>query len=213
MRKGTNPQKDVQTQDSSYCHQLVIPVFIPNDQGYFEQSFEILESCLTSLFKTIHSNTFITIVNNGSGTKVSEYLERKFKEGLIHEYVVTENIGKINAVLKGIVGHSFPLITVSDADVMFLNGWQEATYEVFENFPEAGFVTPVPNPKLIKYHTLGPLVKHIFSKKLRFQPPKDRKALERFATSIENERFFKKTHLENALTLTGKTAKAVIAFN
>ena len=43
MRLGFNPHKDKQQIKSDYFHQVVIPVYIPNTEGYFEDSFEIFK--------------------------------------------------------------------------------------------------------------------------------------------------------------------------
>ena len=52
MRLGFNPHKDKKQIKSDYFHQVVIPVYIPNEEGYFKDSFVILQYCLQSLFKT-----------------------------------------------------------------------------------------------------------------------------------------------------------------
>ena len=116
---------------TDFYHQIVIPVHIPNLKGYFKHSFRILELNLNSLFKTTHKKTYFTIVNNGSCKEVENYLLGLFNQGLIHELINTTAIGKLNAILKGIVGHNFEFITISDSDVLFLNNWQNETYKVY----------------------------------------------------------------------------------
>ncbi len=155
MRKGINPQKDKVEEGILEYHQVVVPVYIPNEEGYFKYSFDVLKLCLASLFKTCHNKTYITIVNNGSHDQVTEYLDSLLQSNQIHELIHTHNIGKVNAVYKGIMGHDFPLITVTDADVLFVEGWQENSYLVFEEFPKTGFVTPTPSSKPIKYFTFS----------------------------------------------------------
>jgi len=188
----------------------VVPVYIPDEEGYFEHGVTILKYCLESLFKTSHPRTFITVVNNGSHEGVAEYLETLYRQEQIHELIHTRNIGKINAVFKGSSGHRFPLVTVSDADVLFLNGWQEATYAVFKEFPKTGCVTTTPNPKLLKYHTAPILGRYLFSGKLRFVPPKDTEALTHFAESIGAPDFYRSCHMSNVLRLEGKETHAVL---
>ena len=46
MRIGFNPHKDMPNEVSSYTHQVVIPVYIPNQEGYFKDSSRILQLCL-----------------------------------------------------------------------------------------------------------------------------------------------------------------------
>ena len=37
MRLGFNPHKDKKQIKSDYFHQVVIPVYIPNEEGYFKE--------------------------------------------------------------------------------------------------------------------------------------------------------------------------------
>ena len=78
MRKGLNPQKDKPQEQSEIFHQVIIPVYIPNQEGYFKDSFRIFKICLESLFKTTHSKTFISVVNNGSSKEIQDYLDELF---------------------------------------------------------------------------------------------------------------------------------------
>lgn len=210
MRIGFNPNKDKVKAPEEYFHQLIIPVYIPNEEGYFKDSFQILQYCLESLFKTSHNKTFFTIVNNGSCNKVVTYLNELFENNTIHELIHTTNIGKLNAILKGINGHKFTLITISDADVLFLNNWQKETYAIYESFPKAGTVSPVPSPKVLKHFTANILVENLFSKKLKFTNVVNPKALINFAKSIGNENFYNKIHLEKNLTIKHNNIRAVV---
>ena len=74
MRVGFNPNKDKQINTSDYFHQVIVPVYVPNLEGYFKDGLTILKYCIESLLKTSHSQTYFTIVNNGSCTEVIEYL-------------------------------------------------------------------------------------------------------------------------------------------
>lgn len=210
MRIGRNPNKDQQLPDSHYEHQVIIPVYLPNEEGYFKDGFQILQICLNSLLKTTHSNTFITIVNNGSSKKVIDYLNTQLEEKKIHEVIHTTNIGKINAILKGLVGHKFPLVTISDADVLFLNNWQQATYAIFDAFPKAGVVCTTPSPKSFKYINYNIFFENFFSNNLRFKKVKNVPALNKFAASIENPNFYNACQLKNILTLQKKETVAVV---
>ena len=75
MRIGFNPQKDKKLHPSDFFHQVVVPVYIPNQKGYFKDSFSILKLCLDSLFRTSHKKTYFTVVNNGSCDEVRAYLD------------------------------------------------------------------------------------------------------------------------------------------
>lgn len=210
MRVGFNPNKDQPIEKSNYNHQVIVPVYIPNQENYFKDSFQILQYCLESLFKTSHSKTYFTVVNNGSCEVVKTYLNLLQTENKIHEVIHTTAIGKLNAILKGLTGHQFPLITITDADVMFLNDWQKATYEVFEAFPKAGAICAAPSSKVLKQSTSSLIVPYLFCTKLSFIKVVNPKAMQMFATSIGAPEFYSKTHLEKYLTIKKKNIEAVV---
>jgi Glycosyl transferase family 2 len=210
MRICFNPNKDRLLSKSEYFHQVIIPVYIPNQEGYFKDSLQIFKYCLESLFKTCHSRTYILIVNNGSCELVKIYLDELFIKKLVHEVIHTTNIGKLNAVLKGLAGNQFSLVTITDADVLFLNNWQEESYLVFKAFPKTGSVSPCPNSKALKYYTGNILFEKLFSKSLRFRNVKNPKAMQSFAVSIGNFKLFNKCNLEKYLTITNNGIEALV---
>jgi hypothetical protein len=210
MRIGFNPNKDKIQEPHDFFHQVIVPVYIPNQEGYFKDSLKILDFCLESLFRTSHKQTFFTIVNNGSCTDVIAYLNVLHQENKIHELIHADNIGKLNAVLKGIIGHQFKLVTITDADVLFLNDWQKATYQVFDAFPKAGAVCPTPSSKSFNDKTFNILFEKLFSKNLFFSEVINPLALEAFAHSIGNTSFYKKVHLQKYLVVASETVKAVV---
>jgi hypothetical protein len=136
------------------------------------------------LLGTCHEKTYITVVNNGSHPDVRHYLDGLLSAEKIHEVIHTENIGKINAVIKGIAGHDIELVTIADADVMFLSGWQFATQSVFRAFPKAGVVGLVPQYKTFAVHCDNLIFDRFFSKSLRFVPVKDQAGQFRFYKSL-----------------------------
>ena len=184
MRIGLNPNKDKPQQESDYIHQVIIPVYIPYQDGYFKDVFEILKLCLASLFSTIHKKTFVTIVNNGSASQVKEYLDDLLKTGQIQEIIHTHNIGKINAILKGLAGNAIELVTISDADVLFLPNWQSQTVKVFNTIPSAGVVGIVPQFKMYETNCGTIIFDNLFNKKLQCVPVKNPNGLIRFYESI-----------------------------
>lgn len=210
MRVGFNPNKDRQNINLGYSHQIIIPVYIPNQDEYFKDSLAILKLCLESLFLTVHKKTFITVVNNGSCLEVNNYLQELYLNGKIHEILVTTNIGKLNAILKGIVGHNFPLITITDSDVLFLKGWQKAAYSIFENFPKAGVVCPTPSSRSLRTYTSNIYWDKFFSKNLSFSKVKNPLALKNFANSVGDPDFYNKAQLEKYFTVSNKGEKAVV---
>lgn len=201
MRVGFNPNKDKPQSESEYLHQVIIPVYIPNQEGYFKDSFKIFQLCLESLFLTIHDKTFITIVNNGSGNFVKEYLNELLYEGKIHELIHTQNIGKLNAILKGLTGNDIELVTITDADVLFLSNWQNETVKVFAQLPKAGLVGVVPQFKTYEANCGTVLFDTFFDKKLKFVPVKNTNALIRFYDSIGWDRNYNPDYLKYNLGL------------
>ncbi|MEW5676298.1 glycosyltransferase family 2 protein [Flavobacterium enshiense] len=210
MRIGFNPSKNKEVAEHDFFHQVIIPVYIPNFEGYFKDSFQIFKYSIESLFKTSHHQTYFTIINNGSCREVTDYLDQLYKEAKIQELMHTTAIGKLNAILKGVTGHNFPLVTITDADVLFLNNWQQSTYDVFETFPKAGVVSTTPNSKMVRYLTSGILFDNLFSKQLFFTDVKNPKALSAFAHSIGKPDLFNVEHLKKILTLSKGEQKAVV---
>lgn len=201
MRVGFNPNKDKQKEASVYIHQVVIPVYIPNNEGYFRDGLKILKLCLSSLLKTIHHKTFVTIVNNGSSEEVISYLNDLFQKGEIHELIATENIGKLNAILKGVAGNNIALVTISDADVMFLPNWQHETSKIFAQVPKAGVVGIVPQFKMYEANCANIIYDNIFNKKMRFLPVQNANALMKFYDSIGWDRDYNQDYLKYNLGL------------
>lgn len=210
MRVGFNPNKDKVLQQSDYFHQVIVPVYIPNQEGYFKDSLKILKICLESLFKTSHKSTYFSIVNNGSCIEVSDYLRLLKQQNTIQELIETSAIGKLNAIFKGLSGHQFSLVTVTDADVLFTNTWQEASYEVFKKFPKAGAVSPLPSAKSYNVFTANIFAENLFSKSLKFTSVKDSHSLSMFAKSIGNHEFYNSCHLDKYLTIEKAGLKAVV---
>lgn len=201
MRIGFNSNKDQIIKKSEYLHQIIIPVFIPHFEGYFKDSFTILKLCLESLFSTIHKKTFVTIVNNGSDKIVSDYLDLFFKENKIQELIHTENIGKLNAILKGIVGNEIPLVTISDSDVLFLPNWQKETVHVFKSVPKAGVVGIVPQFKMYESNCGNILFDTFFSSRIQFFPVKNKQGLVNFYDSLGWQRDYNQDYLKYNLGL------------
>ena len=210
MRIGFNPHKDKPSGQSEFLHQIIIPVYIPNQEGYFQDSFKILKVCLESLFKTIHGKTFITIVNNGSSEEVVNYLDTLFANKKIHELIHTENIGKLNAILKGLAGSNIALVTIADSDVLFLENWQKETVTLFNCFPKAGVVGLAPQFKTFGHFCGNIIFENIFSKKLKFSHIKNVEALKKFYLSIGWGEDYNKDYLKLTLTIESNSQTAVV---
>lgn len=200
MRVGKNPQSKI-TYSNDYIHQVIMPVFVPNNKGYFKDGFIILKTSLESLIKTTHKKTFITAVNNGSNKEVTNYLNTLFSKGQIHEIIHTTNIGKNRAIIKAVKGHSFNLITITDADVFFKTNWQIETVKIFNSFPKAGVVGLVPQFKLYNNFCSNLILSNFFNKKLKFSNVENPKALKHFYRSLGWDDNYNKDYLQKHLTI------------
>lgn len=210
MRIGSNPNKEINNEASFYIHQVIIPVYIPNEEGYFADALKILKISFESLFNTIHDRTYITIVNNGSSENVVHYLDNLYSEKKIKELIHTDNIGKINAVFKGLSGNNIELVTITDADVMFLPDWQSETLKIFTEIPKAGSVGLVPQFRMYKYKGGTAIFDNFFSKRLKFLPIKNPDALIHFYESIGWGREYNQDYLKFALGLEYDNVKCFV---
>lgn len=210
MRIGYNPHKDEAILQSDYLHQVVIPVYIPHQEGYFKDSLRILQLCLNSLLKTVHDKTYITVVNNGSCKVVMDYLDKVYQDGQIQELIHTENVGKLNAVLKGLAGNNIELVTIADADVLFLDNWQIETTKVFRALPKAGVVGIVPQFNMFKNKSGTIIFDNFFNKNLKFIPILSPEGLIRFYDSIGWDRNYNKDYLKYGLGLEHNEVKVYV---
>ncbi|MDI9257675.1 glycosyltransferase family A protein [Flavobacterium sedimenticola] len=210
MRVGFNPHKDKPLEKSHYIHQVIVPVYIPHAEGYFKDSFTVLQHCLNSLIQSVHSKTMITVVNNGSSKEVVHYLNQLFEAQKIQELIHTENLGKINAILKGVTGNNIELVTISDADVLFLKDWQKETVSVFNHFPQAGVVGIVPQIRMFEYFSGNLIFDHWFSSNLKFTPLQNPEAFKKFYYSIGWGEDYNPDYLKWTLTLDQNKARAVV---
>ena len=202
MRKGTNPAKLKDNKVENDCfHQIIVPIYLPELEGYYAEGLDILKLCLESIYLTVHDKTYISVVNNGSCQEVRSYLDDMMRQEKIQEVIHTTAIGKINAIAKGLSGHHFELVTITDADVLFTNGWQKAVYEIYEIFPKAGMVSTTPNSKMLRHLTENVHFDYLFDKTLKFRPASNPNDMLKFAESIDNIDLFKKAHLNKILSI------------
>lgn len=185
MRKGTNLSKDVLITPSDSSHRVIIPLYIPFENDYYKDAFKIFEYCLFSIIKTSATKLKISVISNNSCDSINDKLYTLQKQGDIDELIIEkEAIGKVNSILKALRTAEERLITITDADVLFCNGWEDAVVTVFESFPKAGAVCPVPIYRKHFHLTSNIWMRYLFSKKLFFRPVKNVEAMTRFANSI-----------------------------
>ena len=207
MRIGTNPVKSSYSVTLENYHRIVIPVYIPNFEGYFKESFDIFKMCLGSLLLTVHEKTRITIYDNNCHPIVGNYIDEQYKKHDLIDQVFHSkvNLGKINAILAGVKGNIEPLITITDADVLFKSDWQKEVEKLFISFPEAGMISPVPASKVFGKFTANNWGKYFFSGKIQFSDVLDPEGLELFDKSLGNKKgIYSDIHLKKYLTVKAK---------
>jgi len=211
MRIGSNPEKDKEIPRQGY-HRIIIPVYVPNLEGYFEKGMEYTKMCIESVIRTKHAESLLTVVNNGSCDAVTQYLHELYTSGDIDQLVQhTKNVGKIDAVIPIARSSSEELITISDGDVLFQDGWIQAVEDVFVHFPKAGMVAPVPNPTLYRVHSEHTLFDGFFKGMLKFRSVCNKEDLLRFAESIGSDTMYlKKSRLDYQLTMERKGLTTVV---
>lgn len=213
MRIGINPEKEQNVIEVESYHRVIIPVYVPNlTEPYFKDGLSILKLCLESLLKTIHEKTRISIIDNGCCNSVSEYLEELYATNpLIDQLLCSKiNLGKVNALYSAIKSNLEPIISIADADVMFLPNWQQEVENTFVAFPECGMVSPVPSSIAYRGKFLNSTIFYAFFKgKLKFEKVKNPEGLVKFEESV-GRKMYSQNHLENYLVLSNKKGKAVL---
>jgi hypothetical protein len=152
MREGNNPEKNKEEKNILKPHRVMIVFYIPDSQeDFYREMDSVLDKCLQTLTQTINTETTnITLINNNSSKKVNAVIDKYLH--LIDKHVVyNENKGKVYAVLNEVRGVFEPFVTITDADILFYNGWEKAVFETFRQFPLAGVVSPMPLPYLTFY--------------------------------------------------------------
>ncbi len=212
MRIGRNPEKDKEIKGDAY-HRIIIPVYVPNLEGYFEKGLDFTKLCIDSCNATRHSQSFLTVVNNGSCEGVTEYLQELHRKGAIDQLVhYKANVGKIDAVIPIAKSSQEALVTISDGDVLFLKGWMEAVEETYRHFPEAGMVSPVPHGTMFANHTVNTIYGAFFKRQLKFQSICNPEDMLKFAKSIgrEDSMYANGLRLKYQMTVQRKGFSAVV---
>lgn len=166
MRVGMNPQKVIKKAEMKFYHRLIIVVFIPSLDGYYKDVFDVFKLCIESALATKNNKCGITIVNNACCKEVVNYLNNLYHsaniDNLIHH---KSNLGKMDALIGAARGCREPLITLSDVDILFKQGWQEAVEEIFSKINGVGSVSPIAARKYLRYGTVSTIQK-IFLKQV-----------------------------------------------
>jgi hypothetical protein len=192
MREGVNPVKENPSLRAYGIHRAVLPVYIPDQEGYYRYSLDVLRCCLSSLWHTSRGQVAVTVVANGCCSSVLSKLREWEEYGWIDQLVINRfNRGKVDSVVGAVKGVFEPLVTVSDADILFLPGWLEETWDIFKRFPEVGCVSPLALPHLHWHYTSSVVVGALARRELGYRKVLDDKDIDRFAMSTGNSAFCK----------------------
>lgn len=212
MRVGSNPSKTDYTIKIDSTHRVILSVYIPNlTDEYFQNSQTIFRYCIESLLHTVHHRTRISIIINGCCAEIADmiYSYQRANPLIDQVFYSKENLGKINAIYSIVKSNLESLLTISDADVMFLPGWQNEVEKVFVQFPEAGMVSPVPSSKGFLFSTASTLYYGLFKGKIKFQKVKDPEGLINFQNSVGSN-LYQAIHLEKYLVISNGEDEAVV---
>ena len=185
MRQGENISRDQLVETGNYNHRVIMPLYVPNEKDYYKDSFSVFEMCLKSVNKTANSKIAVSVVSNGTCQTVNKRLLKFYEQGLINELIIEKDeIGKLNCILKVLRTSNERFLTVTDADVLFLNDWEDEVMKIFEAFPKASAVSPMPVFRTQNHYTSNIIFDYFFSKKIKFSEVKNPEALTKFAKSI-----------------------------
>lgn len=211
MRVGSYSQRDDPGLDGYGRHRIVMPVFVPHLEGYFAHALEMLDLCLRSLHATIPAQARLTIVANGCDPRVVERLLAERERGWVDQVLINHaNRGKVDAVVGVFRGSFEPYVTVTDADVLFLPGWLQATEDVFRAFPACAAVAPSPNPAHTWSRTSATVLSAMLRGALGWEQVTPKLDLDLFAASIGRPDFFKPEHYASQLVVRNGQERACV---
>src|SRR3954447_14284291 len=75
MREGTCPAREAPPLEKYPRHRVILPVYIPNMEGYFARSLDALRLSLESLRITAAGKAAVTVVANDCAPEVLRELE------------------------------------------------------------------------------------------------------------------------------------------
>ncbi len=141
MRKGQNPAKAGVQAYTPKRLGIATLVYIPVQEGYFDQSLEIFKIHLASLRQYTSEEFDYLVFDNGSCPEVKRELVEMHEQGLIDWLVLSEhNLGKTGALNQVLGGMPNEWICFADLDMLFREGWLEACWKIDESFPNCGMI-------------------------------------------------------------------------
>ncbi len=139
MRVGQNPAKSIDHVPQPERVTIAILTYIPFLSGYYEQSLEVLKTCLGSLWENTALPYDLFVFDNASCQEVRNFLQEAQQQGRI-QYLV----------FQGAPGE---VIAYADSDIYFYPGWLEQSLEILDTFPKVGMVSSRPLRTPETYYT------------------------------------------------------------
>jgi len=97
-----------------------------------------------------------------------------------------ENKGKVYAVIDEVRGVYEPFVTITDCDVLFFSGWEQAVFDVFKNYSKAGVVTPLPAQYNAFYANSSVFFNHYFFGKMKYGKVVNDKEVDLYLQGLNN---------------------------
>ncbi len=152
-RSGRNPQRGISGLAPPAPITVTTMVHVPELDGYWTESLEVLELCLDSLRRSTSQPFDLLVLDNGSCREVAAFLHDRYAARQIDQLVSSRrNLGKVggwNLLFATAPGKT---IAYTDSDIYFLPGWLETSQAVLAAFPEAAMVTAQPIPGDLSQH-------------------------------------------------------------
>lgn len=145
MRIGQNPAKQLNEVAKPQRITVAVLNYIPFLSGFYSEMFEVLKTCLESIWDNTDLPYDLLVFDNASCLEVREYLVQMLSQHKIQYLLLSDtNLGKggaWNMILDGAPGE---IIAYTDNDCYFYPGWLSASLKVLEGFPNVGMVTSRP---------------------------------------------------------------------
>jgi glycosyltransferase involved in cell wall biosynthesis len=154
MRAGQNPAKAVKEVAKPQRITVAVLNYIPFISGYYADVFNVLKTCLGSIWENTDLPYDLMVFDNGSCDEVKDYLNEQVKEGRIQYLILSDkNLGKggaWNVILNAAPGE---VIAYTDNDCYFYPGWLSKSMQLLETFPNVGMVTSRPFWGRVEHNT------------------------------------------------------------
>ena len=211
MRQGSYPGKRNSQTPQFGMHRVIVPIYVPEISGYFAQLPDILDLTLESLRRSTQGRARVTLIANQCAPQILATLLKEQEKGWLDQLIINQfNRGKIDALRSTLHGCYEDVLTVSDGDVLFHQGWVEAVHQTFCDFPEAASISPSPNPTTAWSNNATTIVDAYLRKELAFRSLVARDDLDRFAASLEHPEFYKEAHYRSQLSAKRNGASACV---